>query len=99
MAGLFDGVVRSRQSGEATLSNTDGAAVTTVDVTISSVDPARCMVLAHARWTANTDAQFGGVTPKLTSPTNLRLQIAGGAIPSGGGAFTADVVWQVLEFN
>ncbi len=99
MADLFDGVVRSRQSGAAALSNTDGANVTTVDVTISAVDPGRCLVLVQPRWSSNTSAQFGGATGKLTSATNLRLQIYSATIPPGDGVVNVAAEWQVLEFN
>lgn len=71
------------------------------DVTISSVDPSKCVVLFEggaAGTSANAILKSGGtasyiVTPHLTSSTNLRL---GTAIASQTHLVGR---WQVLEFK
>lgn len=100
---FFSGGIVSYQTGyvdTGTVSNGTGEDAGYIDVTISSVNPAKSVVLTvggtSQSISANTGLQKTGgsfATGRLTSATNLRL-----AFPETSPA-RVSVRWQVIEFG
>ena len=66
------------------------------DVTISSVNTSKAVVIAHGECAGSAYSHGGGITANLTSSTNLNL--SSGFYSDTGGGGNADVSWQVIEF-
>lgn len=70
-----------------------GNSDTNVDTTISSVNPARCVLTSLGALNTNSPTGIVATYGLLTSATNLRIQCYGGA----GQTFSINV--QITEYN
>ena len=66
------------------------------NVTISSVNTSKAVVIAHGKCNNIARSHGGGITANLTSSTNLNL--SSGFYSNTGSGGNADVSWQVIEF-
>lgn len=98
---FFGANVKSIQTGyvsTTSISSGSGQDTKYVDVTISSVNTAKCLLLFDGGFGLSLDAtqqRFAGwlATPRLTSATNLRL-----ALNYNGSPTNLAGQWQVVEF-
>lgn len=66
------------------------------NVTISSVNTSKAVVIAHGKCNDTTRFHGGGITANLTSSTNLNLS---SGFHDGSSLWSdANVSWQVIEF-
>ena len=65
-----------------------------VDVLITAVNTAKCVVLVN-----NYTPDYGSFLAELVDSTTLRIHTAGTASNSSGGVTTRAITWQIIEFN
>ena len=87
--GWLNTQVKSVQRGVTRVSPESGT-----DVTISSVNTSKAVVIAHGK-SVGLRWQGGGITANLTSSTKLNLT---SGFNDGSAWGNADVSWQVIEF-
>ncbi len=84
----FDGGVFVQRGSELNVARS-----TNVDIPLECIDPDKSFVLISLRQTGTTLNADDGVTADITSSTNLRLFINGGALDM------TEVYWQVITYN
>lgn len=89
--GWLNTQIKSVQRGETGASPGSGT-----NVTISSVNTSKAVVIAYGKCADDRRMHGGGITAKLTSSTNLNLSSGF----NDGGVYwgAANVSWQVIEF-
>lgn len=95
--GWLNTQVKSVQRGVTTASYGYGS---WTNVTISSVNTSKAVVIAHGKCADRACRYGGGITANLTSSTNLHLS-SGFVVENYDGTSDwgpADISWQVIEF-